>query len=122
MGLALSQSHHVLYHRRLIDIARQRGIELQLVISPILPVFARQKGYRAWRDEIVTVVGDIRLWDYGNRPPLVAKYFKDPVHFNASGVDVFMDLLRRDGFFDRKERRSTAGRPAVEYHQLSNIK
>ncbi len=85
----------------IIDVAERHGIKLQLVISPILPAFAERNGYLAWRDEISAALGDTRIWDYGKGPPLMARFFKDPVHLNVRGVKVFMGLLRRDGFFTR---------------------
>ncbi len=87
---------------------------MRLVISPVLPAFAERNGYLAWRQEVSTTLGDTRIWDYGTRPPMMAEFFKDPHHLNARGVEVFMDLLRRDGFFDSMGRRPAAGQPAAQ--------
>jgi hypothetical protein len=93
------RSENAVALKSIIEITERRGIELRLVISPTFPSFAERNGIEAWRDGISKEIGDIPIWDYGTLPELAPEYFADPVHLNARGVDKFMELLKRDGFF-----------------------
>jgi len=99
-GYFNSRAENITALMSIMELAERHGMELRLVISPVIKEFANNNRFEEWRDETQEIAGDIKVWDYGIMPELTLKDFYDLTHLNASGVRKFMVILRRDGFFD----------------------
>jgi len=86
---------------RMVQLARDRGIVVRLVVTPYLPDYiGHATNGDSWLATIRRAAGPgMRVWDYrlADRDPT---HFADRVHLNDLGSPSFTRLLIRDGFFD----------------------
>lgn len=84
--------------RRMVALARGRGIAVRLIVTPYLPGhIAHATNREEWLARIGGVTGE-RVWDYSTA---IADpgCFADRLHLNDRGAEPFVDRLVSDGFF-----------------------
>lgn len=81
--------------RATVQRARANGVEVVLVISPLLPVLARDPAWHAWRDAVLPRLAEFgAVLDYSGAVTDPSA-FADPVHLNDIGAAQFAGLLAR---------------------------
>jgi hypothetical protein len=85
--------------KTLMDTTRRCGIEVRLLLSPVIPAYAAANRIDALRSAAHQIAGEARIWDFADDPPVDARYFVDPSHLNRDGVRRLMDTLDQRGFF-----------------------
>lgn len=106
---------------RIVALAADRGVRLELVVAPYLAIFEDRRRLEAvqnWVEDVHVQLGtDVSIRDYSellSEP----RYFRDSVHLNAAGVRQFIDRLITDGVFgadaEESERRADRWRESWE--------
>jgi hypothetical protein len=84
---------------RIVRLAREKGIEVRLAVTPNLPDYVAHATNRtAWLARVRQAADGEPIWDYG-RADSVPAHFADRVHLNDLGASLFAARLVRDGFF-----------------------
>ena len=93
----------------LMDTARRCGIEVRLLLTPVVPAYAAANRIDALRSTAVQIADGARIWDFADNPPTEPRYFVDPSHLNREGVRLLMERLAAQGFFAKTEGQPGAG-------------
>lgn len=85
---------------RILDLAREQGIPVRLLISPYLPGYAKKiQNLSDWVKRIQTLAGmEFHIWDYSQAIEDISG-FADRVHLNEYGSGLLLNHLIHDGFF-----------------------
>lgn len=87
---------------RILDRLAGQGTHVEVVVAPVFTGFrATGAGYDAWLSDVARRVGTRgRTTSYADLP-LPPSAFRDPVHLNREGVDLFFRRLAADGVLAR---------------------
>jgi hypothetical protein len=96
--------------KTLMDTMKRCGIEVRLLLTPVVPAYAAANRIDALRSTAREIAGGVGIWDFADNPPTEPRYFVDPSHLNRDGVRLLMERLAARGFFARAENRAVAGR------------
>lgn len=90
--------------RGILAVARERQIEVRLLIAPYLPAYVEGlEDFPTWKANIQALVGaQYKIWDYSSAIR-ENKYFADRRHLNLEGTRVLLDKMMKDGFYDLAE-------------------
>jgi hypothetical protein len=94
--------------KTLIDTVKRCGIEVRLLLTPVLPAYAAANRIDSLRSAAREIADGARIWDFADNPPIEPRYFVDQSHLNRDGVRLFMESLAAQGFFIKMEGTSGA--------------
>jgi hypothetical protein len=89
--------------KAMMDTTRRCGIEVRLLLTPVVPAYAAANRIDALRAAAGRIADGARIWDLADDPPTDTKYFVDPSHLNRDGVRLLMERLDQLGFFKKPE-------------------
>jgi hypothetical protein len=87
--------------KRILSLAQDRGIRVELVVAPYLPEYRdKLENFSSWVDQIARAVGPhVAIRDY-SRAVEPMNLFADRVHLNLDGARYLLELLITDGLFE----------------------
>ncbi len=91
-----NEPKHLASLNRIIEVARERNIDVRLFIAPYLPATRNSHGVDAWLVELRAALGN-NFVDYSNALDS-PKYFADRIHPNEVGAAELINKMIADDF------------------------
>jgi len=104
-----ASQHHILmnegmldenlgYLEDIIDLAKKRNIELNIVTTPVSPTYKAYKKseFKKYKDMLASLAakGGFQYLDYSEDKDFELQYFRDPDHLNKTGGDILADKFK----------------------------